>query len=137
MFKMEKGIKISSQKMDVCISAETIITGDIQTKSNLRVDGQIKGDINASGNVYIGNNAKVEGNVSGMDIQIVGMVNGKINATGELMIYSSGKLNGEIKATGIRVEKGTKYEGMISIGATNQEEVVNIGKLKKPTTDSK
>jgi len=63
MARMEK-MPASPGKMDVYISAESIITGDLQTKSNIKVEGAVQGNVNASGNVHIGTNAKVDGNIS-------------------------------------------------------------------------
>jgi cytoskeletal protein CcmA (bactofilin family) len=115
MFKFDKGTKMPNEKIEFCVSAESVITGNIQTKNDIRVDGQVDGDINTTGNVYISFGAKVSGNVTGMDIHIDGEVKGNINAAGEFMMYTNASLSGDIKAAGIRVEKGTVYDGRLSI----------------------
>lgn len=103
-------------KMDVYISAESVITGDLQTKSNIKIDGRVNGNINASGSVSIGGSALVEGNISGTDIQIAGTVNGNISASGGLLLYGSAKLMGDVKAGSMEVEKGALYKGSMVIG---------------------
>lgn len=115
MFKFDKSTKMPNEKIEFCVSAESVITGNIQTKSDIRVDGQVDGDINTTGNVYISFGAKINGNITGLDIHIDGDVKGNINAAGEFMMHTNASLTGDIKAAGIRVEKGTKYDGHISI----------------------
>ncbi len=131
MFKLDKSPKMPTDRTEFCISAESVITGSIQTKSDIRVDGQIKGDLDTSGNVYVGKTAKVDGNISGMDIHLAGVVNGQINAAGEVMLYADAQLAGDIKAAGIRVEKDTRYEGKISIGMNAPMQAPDIDKQEE------
>jgi cytoskeletal protein CcmA (bactofilin family) len=107
----------------------------VQTKSSISIDGQVKGGISAFGNVYIGRSGTVDGDISGLDVQIAGTVNGNINATGELVLHSSAKLSGSIKAAGIRIEKDTKYEGVISMGMNGPKEAVKPVKAETPIAD--
>jgi cytoskeletal protein CcmA (bactofilin family) len=108
-------------KMDVYISAESVITGDLQTKSNIKIDGRVQGNVNATGNVQIGSNALVEGNINGLDVQIAGNVNGNVIATGGLMLFGSAKLAGDVKAASMEVEKGASYKGNMVIGTEQKE----------------
>ena len=126
MFRFDKSTKMPNEKIEFCVSAESIITGSIQGKSDIRVDGQIDGDINTTGNVYVSVGAKVNGNITGKDIHSDGEVNGSVNAAGEFMMYSNASLSGDIKAAGIRVEKGTKYDGQLSIPNATPIEAVEI-----------
>jgi cytoskeletal protein CcmA (bactofilin family) len=137
MFKKESIIKMPAPKVDFHISFDSTISGNIKTKSDINVDGQVKGGICASGNVYIGSSATVDGNISGTDIHIAGTVNGDIDATGELVLNSSAKLTGNIKASGIRIEKDTKYEGSISVGMDNPKEFVKPAKPETPAANVK
>lgn len=136
LFKRENGIKMQGAKVDFHISSDSIISGDVQTKSSISVDGHVKGGISAFGNVYIGYGAIVDGDISGSDIQIAGTVNGSINAAGELVLHSSAKLSGSIKAAGIRIEKDTKYEGVISMGMSGPKEFIKPAKPETPEADS-
>ncbi len=108
-------------KMDVYISAESVITGDLQTKSNIKIDGRVNGNVNASGSISIGGSALVEGNITGMDIQIAGTVNGNISAAGGLLLYGTAKLIGDVKAASMEVEKGALYKGSMVIGELVKE----------------
>lgn len=133
---MAKGIfQDNSTKMDVYISTESVITGDLKTKSNIKVDGRVNGNVNATGNVHIGPNALVEGAVNGMDVQIAGIVNGNVTAAGGLTLFASAKLNGDVNAASIQAEKGVVYKGNMTIGAEPVKESAKVVKdpsLTKP-----
>lgn len=111
MAKLERSMPSAKNTMDVYISSESVITGDLQTKSNIRIEGKVQGNITVSGNIHIGAEAKVDGNVSGVDIQIAGAVKGNITATGEIAIFSTANVTGDLKAHGFSVEKGAYFKG--------------------------
>jgi cytoskeletal protein CcmA (bactofilin family) len=122
MMKIEK-TSATSGKMDVYISEESIITGDLQTKSSIKIEGHVQGNVIAAGNVHIGGNAKVDGNITGMDIQIAGVANGNISANGELVLFASGKVGGDVKAAAMTIERGAFYKGNTVIGAEPAKDV--------------
>ena len=101
--------------MDVYISAESQITGDLTTQSNIVVEGQVNGKITATGNVHIGSGAKVEGNISAADIQIAGTVKGNISSSGIIILFSGAQLKGDVRASGITIEKGAAFKGSTTI----------------------
>lgn len=137
LFKKENGINMQGTKVDFHVSSDSTISGDVQTKSSISVDGHIRGGIIASGNVYLGKDAVVDGDISGSDIHIAGVVNGGISAAGELTLVSSAKVSGSIKAAGVRIEKETKYEGVISMGMDGPKEFIKPVKQETLLADSK
>jgi cytoskeletal protein CcmA (bactofilin family) len=126
------GFQETTGKMDVYISAESVITGDLQTKSNIKIDGRVQGNVNATGNVQIGGSALVEGNVMGVDVQIAGIVNGNVSATGGLVLFGSAKLSGDVKAASMEVEKGASYKGNMTIGPEPKESAKVVPPPAKP-----
>ena len=59
------------------IGAEATIVGDVISKSELRVDGEIEGNITGV-RLVIGEQARVTGNVAGEDIVLQGQVMGSV-----------------------------------------------------------
>lgn len=107
--------------MDVYISAESQITGDLVTQSNIVVEGQVNGKITAAGNVHIGSGAKIEGNITAADVQIAGAVKGNISSSGIIILFNGAKLQGDIRASGITIEKGAAFKGSAVIAAENAD----------------
>ena len=60
------------------IGAGTIVTGDIQSKGDIRLDGILKGSVNTSGKVVLGKEGIIEGDVVCNSADISGTLKAKI-----------------------------------------------------------
>ena len=60
------------------IGAGTIVTGDIQSKGDIRLDGVLKGSVNTSGKVVLGKEGIIEGDVVCNSADISGTLKAKI-----------------------------------------------------------
>ncbi len=89
----------------------TIIIGDIKTKSDIRIDGIVKGKMITSGRLIIGNTAKVEGNIDCANIDIHGVVLGDILASGTVSLKKLSKVIGNISAAVLSIEPGSVFNG--------------------------
>ena len=74
MFKNNNENMIKSEQVSAInmIGAGTVITGDITSKGDIRVDGSLNGSINTEGKVVLGPARVVEGNVVCSDADIAG-----------------------------------------------------------------
>jgi len=99
------------------IGSGTIVTGDIESKGDIRVDGILKGTVNTSGKVVLGKDGIVEGDVSCNNADIAGIVNAKITVTQLLLLKSTAKLNGDIVTNKLSIEPGASFTGSCSMGA--------------------
>ena len=99
------------------IGSGTIVTGDIESKGDIRVDGILKGTVNTSGKVVLGKEGIIEGDVSCNNADIAGIVNAKITVTQLLLLKSTAKLNGDIVTNKLSIEPGASFTGSCSMGA--------------------
>lgn len=131
MAKIDRSMPSAKNAMDVYISSESLITGDLQTKSNIRIEGKVQGNVTVTGNIHIGSEAKVDGNISGVDIQVAGTIKGNIAATGEIKIFSTARVTGDLKAYGLSIEKGSYFKGNTVI---SKDPPADNSKITKPET---
>ena len=99
------------------IGAGTIITGDIQSKGDIRVDGTLKGSINTSGKVVVGKEGVVEGDVICNSADISGVTKAKITTSQLLSLKATAKLHGDIITNKLSIEPGAAFTGSCSMGA--------------------
>jgi cytoskeletal protein CcmA (bactofilin family) len=92
------------------------IEGKITSSGNIRVDGEIKGDIFSNSNVTIGETGKVNGKISADAITIGGMVTGAVRAKGKLLLDSKANLKGDIYTKNLAIEAGAKFDGQSKTG---------------------
>lgn len=88
------------------------VEGTIVTSAPLRVDGYLKGEIQADGEVTIGESGRVEGPVRGKRVLVAGIIEGAVDATGELRILPTGQLIGNVRTPNLVVEEGALFKGM-------------------------
>lgn len=104
---------------DMIIGQSSSVEGDIKSGGSIRIDGHIKGDIKAEGDVIIGAEADVHGNVHAASIELSGKVEGNIHSNGLLKIHSSGVLRGDIEVMSFVIEEGGAFEGLCNINTTD------------------
>ncbi len=114
---------------DACIPCATSFTGDISTKAGVRIDGTVKGNVTAAGNVVIGPEGMVEGQVVGRDISIAGGVTGNVVAQGVVQLNAGAKLLGDLEAISVAIEEGAIFKGKCTIGPAEKAPVQSTAKL--------
>jgi len=105
---MDKGSAAATTSI---LSKEVKIEGDIQGNENLQVEGQFKGSINLTGDIFIGLTGILEADVVADNVVIHGQVSGNVTAREQLQIQSSGKLLGDCTARTIEIKEGALFEG--------------------------
>lgn len=115
------------------IGAGTIINGDINSKSDIRIDGTLKGSIKTNGKVVLGKEGVVEGDVVCKNADISGLLKAKITVSQLLSLKSTAKLNGDITTNQLSIEPGAAFTGSCSMGATIKDlkDVENSEKKEK------
>lgn len=103
--------KRDEKVIETIIGKETVIEGKITLPTSLRIDGKIIGEIESSGDVYIGKDAYVEPSVKAKNVIIAGQVKGDVHAAEKVHIEATGHLNGSTTARGIIIEDGGIFNG--------------------------
>ena len=92
------------------------IVGQIYTKEDLNVDGDIEGTIeSAESKVTIGATGRVQASVKAREVVIFGQVQGNVEATDKVDIRREAKLVGDITTARISIEDGALFKGSIDI----------------------
>lgn len=110
-----KNVEIES-KLPNMIGPGTKIIGNIETNGDIRIDGNIEGNINSKGKVVVGNNGFVKGEIICNNAEISGSLNGKMSVTELLSLKASSKVNGDIKSGKLSIEPGALFSGTCSMG---------------------
>ncbi|MBR9922996.1 MAG: polymer-forming cytoskeletal protein [Bacteroidetes bacterium] len=103
----------------------TSVEGDIRSKSDIRVDGKIKGSLNCESKVVIGPTGSVEGDVQCKQAVIEGNFDGTLQVSDLLTIKETAKVHGEIRYGKLVVQPGATLIGDVRLaGSVN----VNVNK---------
>ena len=91
------------------ISKALKITGQLESTEDIRIDGQVDGDVRAI-SVTVGSGAKVTGTVYGNSVELSGTIDGKIEAE-KVVLTSSAHMSGDVIHRDIKIESGAFIDG--------------------------
>jgi|TARA_B100001142_G_scaffold214663_1_gene212740 cytoskeletal protein CcmA (bactofilin family) len=115
------------------IGVGTVITGDIQSKGDIRIDGTLKGAVKTSGKVVVGQAGIIEGDVDCNNADIAGTLNAKISVAQLLSLKATAKLTGDLVTNKLAIEPGAAFTGHCSMGAV----IKDIKHVEKTTAKEK
>ena len=113
--KNSKNKKGKSFSLDTLIGANTVFEGTIHSDCSVCVEGNIRGRIEAKGEVVVGREGKVEADIYADSVVVGGQIIGNINARRRLEITPTGRVTGDIEATAITVAEGGMVDGMFKM----------------------
>ncbi|MCU1273541.1 MAG: hypothetical protein JWO48_972 [Bryobacterales bacterium] len=92
------------------------INGQIYSKEDLYVDGDVEGTIELQEHrLTIGPNGKVHSSVKAREVVVLGNIQGNVDASDKLEIRKDARLVGDIKTARIIIEDGAYFKGSIDI----------------------
>ena len=92
------------------------IVGQIYSKEDLYVDGEVDGTVEAlEHKLTIGPNGAVKATVRSREVVVLGSISGNVEAADKLEIRKDAKLVGDIKTARIIIEDGAYFKGSIDI----------------------
>lgn len=110
MFKSKK-VKIDPNMTDTLIGEGSVFEGKIKSEAGIRIEGQIVGDIDCTGDVTIGEHGIARSNIWARNIILAGQVVGNVSAKGTLTIKTTGRLQGNLSALELSIESGGIFQG--------------------------
>lgn len=117
----EEPQRIHKNLPDANIPFDTSFMGNIETKAGVKIDGTVKGNLTAAGNITIGSDGSIEGIVTGKDINIAGSVIGNVNSYGIIQMFAGSKLVGDMQAASAVIEQGAYFKGKCVITDKRKE----------------
>ena len=106
---------------------------------NLRINGKFEGILDTKGNLTIGENAQVQADIVGENIEICGKVSGNVVASNRLSLTLTAHLVGNIQTPRLSVAEGAILQGKCEMKAketkisrsTIQEMLMTVEELAK------
>jgi cytoskeletal protein CcmA (bactofilin family) len=106
--------------INTIIGPDTSVYGNIESGGFTRVDGSLRGDLTARGQIVVGEKARIKSNVSGTSITIGGVVYGNVLASERLIVLSTGLILGDIVTRRIQADEGCLIHGKIRVCSTEE-----------------
>lgn len=110
---MKKKIGMASDgpdRLNVIVEGSKI-TGDFIAESNVRIDGEIQGNVTSSSKVVVGQSGYIHGNLICEEADVEGKIEGTLKIESLLTLRSQANVTGEISTTKIQIEEGAQFSG--------------------------
>ena len=99
----------ASKMVPSIIGEDLTINGNVNSKGEIQVDGDIQGDINC-GSLLLGDKSHVSGNVVAEDVVVRGRVVGSIRGL-RVTLQAQSHVEGDIFHQSLAIEQGAYFEG--------------------------
>lgn len=112
----------------------TKIVGNIKSDGDIRVDGEIEGEIITSGRVVLGKSSVVNGTITSPNAEILGKFTGKLIIADTLSIRETANVEGEITTQKLAIDVNAMFNGTCNMSQqeTNKKESKSL-KFKEKT----
>jgi len=118
----------------VVLGKTTSFTGVLKFASTLRIQGNFRGTIDASGDLIVDKEAVIDADhITIKSLTVFGNISGTVHAQDKVDMMSGAKVQGDVSAAKLRIADGVLFEGKCKM--TNVEKDVEI--FHRPTEEIK
>lgn len=119
-------VKGASKSVPTIIGEDLTITGNVVTKGEIQVDGEIQGDVHC-GSIVVGEKAAITGGIVADEVTVRGRVTGSIRGF-RVSLQSNSHVEGDIFHQSLAIEQGAYFEGK----SRRSDDPVSAGKSSGP-----
>ncbi|HEX3597475.1 MAG TPA: polymer-forming cytoskeletal protein [Polyangiaceae bacterium] len=95
------------------IGQGTVVRGNVRGDGSLEIYGRVDGDVLVTGDVTLGDQASVRGDISGARITIGGTVVGELRGSEAVLLERTAQVTGDITAPRVGIEEGARARGAL------------------------
>lgn len=99
---------------ETVLGANSTIEGVLKSSANVRLDGTFKGTLEITGNILVGETARIEADINARNISVAGAVRGNISGK-KVQLLRTGRVWGDISAAALTTEEGAFIRGTITM----------------------
>lgn len=112
---MFKGSGNAQGDLNGFLDAGSKMSGELRFEDTFRIDGRFDGQIDAAGDLIVGEGGEVDAEVTARRVFISGTVRGTVRALERLEITAIGKVYANLRTPSLTVEDGAFFEGSCSM----------------------
>lgn len=120
-------------------SSKNILSSDVEIKGNLKfandliMDGHLMaGAVISDGDLTVGENAVIDGQIQTRNVTVFGKVNGNIMVTDRCELKQNAELHGDVTAGKLAIEEGAIFMGSSTVGAAAAKAAASAKPADKP-----
>jgi len=95
------------------IGADLILSGELVSEENIRVQGRVEGNISTSGSLIIEPSGSVKGDITAENVVVEGSVEGTVIAAMKFELRPAGRIQGDIRASVVSIAEDSFLRGRV------------------------
>ncbi len=107
----------SSQSFETAslVDRHSTFDGNFRSQRDLRVDGELKGNVACEGTLFVSEGATIAATVEAEHITVAGELAGDIRCRGRFQILPSGRVRANVSTGSLVIQEGAIYEGQLEM----------------------
>lgn len=103
------GLRTGDRGAPSVIGPDLLITGNLISRGEVQIEGEIQGDIHAT-NIVVGDNARITGGIVAEEVVVRGHVMGSVRGK-RVLLQNSSHVEGDVFHQTLAIEQGAFFEG--------------------------
>ena len=95
------------------IGVSTVVRGNVSGEGELDLLGRVEGDVTMGGDVVVGEQARIDGKLTGAQVSVSGTVMGDIRGTDAVAVEAGARVVGDISSPRIGIGEGALVRGLV------------------------
>src|SRR5919112_2228261 len=97
------------------IDRHSTFDGNFRSQRDLRVEGELKGNVTCEGTLFVSEGATIAATVDAEHITVAGELTGEVRCRGRLQILPSGRVRATVSTGSLVIQEGAIYEGQLEM----------------------
>lgn len=93
------------------LSGSSVVKGEINIENDMRIDGNVDGNIYSGGKVVIGLAGCVKGQITSKSVEVIGKIWGNVTVSDSVIFRASSYYEGDVITRNIEIEAGARFFG--------------------------
>lgn len=113
-----EGVNMDPTNVAAFIGHGVEFKGIIKYQGNVRIDGQLDGEVHANGTLYLGEQAVLRAKISAQAVISKGQITGDITAREKVQLLAPAIIDGSILTPSLLMEEGVTFNGTLEMNAS-------------------
>lgn len=92
------------------------IVGNLSAQGSVRIDGKVEGKINIKGDLIIGEQGCIKGEVTAANLKLAGKIEGNAIINERFDLTSTGRMAGDVQCKVLTIDEGGLLDGTTRMG---------------------
>ncbi len=96
------------------------VDGDFGSDGDVVIDGEVKGNLSATGQLTVGSDAIIRADVKAGTAIVSGTIEGNLTVEKRIDLKATARIKGDLNSETLSVESGARIDGKLTIGGKSE-----------------